>query len=435
MRVRCNIHGCQETLVCSNVPWYNKMWSVANVSFNDCSIVDMEDLKKKRKTRTQVLPFIVELNVFMNDQFLKTEDIDAQLKHIRLTYPKNIDYIIKISGKLVNDMEVMSQIVLDVHAKTNARILVQVSVERLIILSKLPNSCFYKSRIYPSIKYFLVKGEEKLCLDDIIQVIGALKAFDGIKLAVSVSVEKPMADLSSLLAFLRVQYKTVKFIEIVIERSPKNILKAMNTIPSTQNIPKQMMATNMERKNIYTDIVDPYDVLQTIQEVTDGTISINDFYPVSMAQIFEPFLPNLNIERYQFRPSPFCGYGTVLVNNDEYFSVPFTRLINFEKLYKELTPILPKIVNSDIGLSTISKLKTIIDNCAMPGVKLPNIISYLIDSSKLKQVLELIDSMQFFILHNHMDVTNLDMARRCNCAVLGKNVKGPGFVATCSNCI
>lgn len=153
-----------------------------------------------------------------------------------------------------------------------------------------------------------------------------------------------------------------------------------------------------------------------------------------MAQIFEPFLPTLNIERYQFRASPFCGYGTVLVNTENNFSVPFTRLINFERLYKDIVPLLPKLIKSDLGLGTITKLKSILDNSAMPGVTLPNLLSYIIDSSKLNQALEFIDSIQFFILHNHMDVSNLDMARRCTCSVLSKN-NGPGYIASCSNCI
>jgi len=153
-----------------------------------------------------------------------------------------------------------------------------------------------------------------------------------------------------------------------------------------------------------------------------------------MAQIFEPFLPTLNFERYQFRASPYCGYGTVLVNTENYCSVPFTRLINFERLYRDITPLLPKLLKSDLGLTTLSKLKSILDQCALPGVTLPNMLSYILDSSKLTQALEFIDSMQFFILHNHMDVTNLDMARRCNCSVLSKN-NGPGYIASCSNCI
>jgi len=154
---------------------------------------------------------------------------------------------------------------------------------------------------------------------------------------------------------------------------------------------------------------------------------------MSMGQIFEPFLPLLGLGKYQVRPSPFCGYGTLLVNNNEHFSVPFTRLINFEKLYKDIVPLLPKLMEPDVGLITMAKFKSVLDGCTLRGVKLPNLLSYIMDKSKLDQALELVDNMQLIIVHNHMDVTNLDMVRRCNCAALVKNNEGPGFVACCNN--
>jgi len=132
--------------------------------------------------------------------------------------------------------------------------------------------------------------------------------------------------------------------------------------------------------------------------------------------------------------SPFCGLGTLLVNNSEYFSVPFTRLVNFEKLYQDILPLVPKLTEPDVGIRMMAKLKSILDNSTAPGVKLPNILSFLTDQSKLTQALEFIDNTQLIVVHNHMDVSNIDMVRRCSCAVLSKN-QGPGFVACCNNCL
>ena len=88
-------------------------------------------------------------------------------------------------------MDVLNGIILHVQSKTPSRVIVQVSFERLMILSRLENSCFLKPRIYPSVKYvsffpnfhlfikfyryFMKKGAEKVALDELMQVFAALK--------------------------------------------------------------------------------------------------------------------------------------------------------------------------------------------------------------------------------------------------------------------
>eukprot|EP01125_Pyxidicula_operculata_P017481 TRINITY_DN6121_c0_g1_i1.p1 TRINITY_DN6121_c0_g1~~TRINITY_DN6121_c0_g1_i1.p1 ORF type:complete len:356 (+),score=52.42 TRINITY_DN6121_c0_g1_i1:75-1142(+) len=309
MQVRCNIHGNQVTLLSSNVDWFERMWKFQSTDLKDVSIPDMEDLKQKRKMKTANLPLVVELNVFVKDQFLKEEEIESQLRKIQLTFPKDIEYMIKVSAKRSDDMDILNKLVLFIHTKTNMRVLVQVSFERLVILSKLEDSCFLKPRIYPAIKYFVNKGEEKHSMDEVGQAIAALKAFQNMKLVVSLTIENPLPDLSSLLAYLRMQRGLVKVIEIILERSPKTITNGVKT-PSMKEVPPEMAKfAKVENKKIYTDSnPDPYEVMKMIQEATNKTISIDDFFPMSMAQIFEPVLPILGIGKYLIRPSPYCGY-------------------------------------------------------------------------------------------------------------------------------
>ena len=65
--------------------------SECDLLFLDRSIVDMEDLKKKRRLRPSSLPLVVELNVFNNEQFASLEEIDTQLQKIKLSFPKGIE--------------------------------------------------------------------------------------------------------------------------------------------------------------------------------------------------------------------------------------------------------------------------------------------------------------------------------------------------------
>lgn len=432
--VNCNLHGDQETLLCGNAPWFEKMWQLSGVEMNEASITDIEDLKKKKRVRPASVPLIVELSVFNNDEFVTTEDIDNQLQKIKLSYPKGCEYIIKISGKLSNDMDILNNLIQYVQSKTTSRIIVSVSFERLVILSKLEDTCFLKPRIYPSVKYFMRKGEEKIALDELMQAFAPMKEFTDMKMLVSIYLEKPLPDLSSLIAFLRLQKRFIKVVELVIERSPKNIFSGLTSLNLQEIPPEILYQIKTEGKNVYTESVDPYLVLKHIEEATNKTISVEDFFPMSMASAVEPFLPMLGIGSYVIRPSPMCGFVCCLVNTKNYFSFPGNKIVNFPKLFKGLTPLLPKL-EDEIGLFTMAQLKSVIDESAQPGVKLPSLLPFLTSSEGIEKAHKFIDNLQLIVVHNHMDVSTIDMVRRCQCTVLSKNSDSSGYVASCAGCL
>ncbi len=75
-----------------------------------------------------------------------------------------------------------------------------------------------------------------------------------------------------------------------------------------------------------------------------------DFLPLSIAPAFEPFLNLMGYGWFYIRPSPFCGFITCLVNTERSFiSYPVTRLFDFEKLFNELKPIVPRLQDGKIG--------------------------------------------------------------------------------------
>lgn len=85
-----------------------------------------------------------------------------------------------------------------------------------------------------------MKGEEKKCIDEFAQTFVTLKvfffsapnltsqSFNGLRFVVSVSISNPIPDLSSILAFLRVQRGFIRFVELSLERSPREILDSVN---------------------------------------------------------------------------------------------------------------------------------------------------------------------------------------------------------------
>ena len=50
-------------------------------------------------------------------------------------------------------MAALNERVLYLASQTRARVLLQLSFERLSIIAHLDNSCFLKDRIYPSVEY------------------------------------------------------------------------------------------------------------------------------------------------------------------------------------------------------------------------------------------------------------------------------------------
>eukprot|EP01127_Copromyxa_protea_P018534 TRINITY_DN5859_c0_g1_i1.p1 TRINITY_DN5859_c0_g1~~TRINITY_DN5859_c0_g1_i1.p1 ORF type:complete len:487 (-),score=64.89 TRINITY_DN5859_c0_g1_i1:83-1336(-) len=417
------------------------MWDVSGKNIKESSITDIEDLKTKRKTTTKSRPFVVELSTFNNGAFLTNSEIDSQLRQISLKFPKDSSYILKVTGHLADDIKMFNQQVLYIHSKTPAHliIMVQVSFERLMTLADLEESCFTKSRIYPNVKYYLVKGEEKRCIDEFSQTFVALKSFDGLRFVVSVSVSSPLPDMSSILAFLRVQRGFIRFVEISVERSPTEILDSINRTQHP-SIPSEMLKKQkVTHGNTYAPDMEVYEVLENIQSFSAGTISVEDFFPISMGSVLEPFLPMFGYGKYQIRPSPHCGYACCLVNSEKFFSTSLNRIIDFEQFYNNIQPLLPALLKGDIGFMTMAKVGSVFKDSIRPGVKLPfNLITYLTDKDKARDLQEFIENLQFIVVHNHLDLVTIDMVKRCDCAALKKGSVAEGgnvLFATCTGCI
>jgi hypothetical protein len=432
LSVKCNIHGIQDTLLTKNVEWYHRMWKLAG-KIEEASITDIEDLKKKKRLGSNNIPIINEISIYENDAYLSESEIDNQLRKIQSRYNNDDSFILKITGRNseINNIQKLNEMILYIFQKTPTSVLltVQVTVERLIALTELPNSCFSKGRIYPNVKYYLTRGQEKECMDEFMQTTIALKSFAGCQLIVSISMESPIPDLSSILAYLRVQRGFIRFIEIIIERSTKHIMESISNVKSTKRGYSGMQG------NAYIDSLDPYEVLRQIEDLSEKTLLVNDFFPLRMGSVLEPFLPILGYAKYKIRPSPHCGYGACLINSEKYFSTPITRLLNFEKFFQEIQPLIPDLLSKDIGFFTYAKLGIVVNNCLLPGVEMPNLISFITDKSKIAETLEFVKDMQFIIIHNHMDITMIDMVKRCNCASLVKKNEGLDFYSGCTGCI
>lgn len=125
-----------------------------------------------------------------------------------------------------------------------------------------------------------------LPLEVLIRLI-TFQSFNGLRLVVSVSISAPVPDLSSILAFLRVHRGFIRFVELSLERAPKEILECVNqtqyasnnrqklTLARHPSIPVEMLKrAKITHGNVYAPELDVHDLLESIQSFSAGTISI-----------------------------------------------------------------------------------------------------------------------------------------------------------------
>eukprot|EP00003_Mantamonas_plastica_P022352 TRINITY_DN3779_c0_g1_i1.p1 TRINITY_DN3779_c0_g1~~TRINITY_DN3779_c0_g1_i1.p1 ORF type:complete len:147 (-),score=31.05 TRINITY_DN3779_c0_g1_i1:30-470(-) len=145
----------------------------------------------------------------------------------------------------------------------------------------------------------------------------------------------------------------------------------------------------------------------------------------------------LGYGQVHIRPSAFCGFMTCLVNTEKYTSMPVTRFLNLKKFYSDIQPHLDGLINSSsVGFFQAMQIRKIFKNCAWEGVQLPDLLGYLTEKSKAEVTRRTIRNAQFLVVHNNMDISTIDLRRRCNCMSVSKSsMTKNGFSAACTGCI
>ena len=119
-----------------------------------------------------------------------------------------------------------------------------------------------------------------------------------------------------------------------------------------------------------------------------------------------------------------AGAVTVLLNSHDLASVPASRLVDMEKLFDGLVPVLNKGGSSGRGggggkskggwpslVSLVSTAKRALKNAvvATEGVKLPSMISLLLSSSFSVDSIALAAKTQVLLVHSECDIASLDV--------------------------
>jgi hypothetical protein len=73
-------------------------------------------------------------------------------------------------------------------------------------------------------RYYLRRGDESQCEEELQRVIRSVEEFVNIQLVVTLVVSRPFPRLNELLALLRAEYKLVRLVVVSLERPPKQIV-------------------------------------------------------------------------------------------------------------------------------------------------------------------------------------------------------------------
>jgi uncharacterized radical SAM superfamily Fe-S cluster-containing enzyme len=149
---------------------------------------------------------------------------------------------------------------------------------------------------------------------------------------------------------------------------------------------------------------------------------VDDFFPASVGSMMEPFIKLMGMGNFNIRPSPYCGFSTILCNTEAYLSLPITRLINIPLLYQEMIPIVKSLQNStSVGWYSTWCMKSAVTKCILHKSLVGDLWSYIVSPQKQETTKETLKNLQFLIVHNNMDVSSVDATRRTRCAVCKSN--------------
>ena len=191
--------------------------------------------------------------------------------------------------------------------------------------------------------------------------------------------------------------------------------------------------------------IDFYPLVEAIFDATKQTaypIRPDDFHPIRLAMILEPFLKLIGYGSYNVRPSALCGFVACLVNSESVESIPVDNFFDVARFHRNMMPLLPKLTaeRSNVSWILAQRLKWIFSKCrASPKkspVPVPDLFEYLTDPSKLLLTRNFVDHLQFIVIHNNMDSAVTDILRRCQCSSMSPSPQDPSsLVASCTGCI
>lgn len=386
------------------------------------------------------MPFSVELSVWDDEAkaLIPEATLCEQLQEISQRFEKEQKrFVLNVSARITTDIAGINQRVEALLRVSDPllRITLEATYERLILLSALDNSVLLNPRVFPSIGYTLVPGQEATCLAELGRAVQSLSQIDGIQLVLTLNVPSasPYPNLEGILNFVRSNPSTIRFCVFSLFRSSSALYQQLREIHAPH-----AGATPTELRSI-----DCFGIVRAIEEASRRVtgeahvpIIADDFVPARVGMVLEPFLQQLGYGSFHIRPSPLCAFAVCLVNSRKLHSVPFSRMFDIARFFRNLVPLLPKLCEEQITWLLAQRLRWIIKKCVLSNPYLssfPDVLAHLMEPGKVEAGRKVIDCLQFIVVHNNMDFACTDILRRAQCSMMTPlSAKNPKFVSKCS---
>eukprot|EP00299_Pterocystis_sp_00344_P009477 c4003_g1_i1.p1 GENE.c4003_g1_i1~~c4003_g1_i1.p1 ORF type:complete len:489 (+),score=109.96 c4003_g1_i1:48-1469(+) len=430
--VMCAKHAQSQVLLCSDVSFFRRSLRFRFDMFGDVTaqqqkdlsngwepdITDIEEIVGRLNYRSPYKhrPFLASIDLFVDGHYVSREDLDSAIEDFRELYGQGKKFVLKLNARLAMKLSILNDLVLfAARQMPGSLVLLECSFERLQLISRREDTALARSNVFPLLKIYVRSGEEQICRDQLLQTIAAMKSFKHMEMAVSINIDKPYPNMSEVFSILRAHPSLIRVVILENERS------------SSEMAPPPVPLSNEQ-----IDVVGNADCMKVLNVILrdNPDLVADDFFPMSVCQLLEPFLQLLGFGNVTIRPSPFCGFVSCLLSVDG-ASVPVSRYVDVDSLYQKM------LTQLDAGQGWLQSLNLarILRSCLKPGVTPPEFLSLLNREGQMK-LREKSDHVQFLVFHNLMDIAAFDMSRRCNCGIVVKsNMTQSGFSAQCTNCM
>jgi hypothetical protein len=362
-----------------------------------------------------------------------------------------LQYVLKIETKLPMDMKVLNEKLCFVEEKWKGGrvMLIESNWERLVLLARQPNSVFGRGRAYPLIKYYLAVGMEEQTLREMQTILRNLQVeFEGLRLCLGFEISRPYPVLGPLLQWIISQGgESLPFVIFSTERPFRVLHSQISRIQASRpatptpfdSLEAEMRALSLQGGTGEDELsIDPMGLLRELEIQSGGHIKVDDFLPISVVRSLELVMRLLGYGHLLLRPSPYCGFVVALVQIKSHATpIAINRIFDVKQFHRRMLELAPTLEGAGgIGLSTLRDIKNLFSSCQLPSFALPDITSYLTSRSKLPEAYSFIRKMQFFVVHNNMDLAASDLLRRCDCVSMSRSTSGPTpFAPNCTGCL
>lgn len=353
----------------------------------------------------------------------------------------------------------------------NCEFLIDLTSERMIDLSALPNTVLLRMRVFPVTKFYLEAGQYENFSTELSSLCDHLSSIRGLQLILNLAFLDPlpsMEEMRSLYSLLTVKYRHfIKFIQMDRERSPKEIFAEL-TRSMQRGEREEERESEKERekqresgkeREAHSD-TDSYALLSLLAKASSNALTPFDFLPISCCSLLNEFVSELkylglnvgSFPLFSLAANPNCASAALLLSTASVSSVPLSRVFNVQSLYFELRTIVDSFLSGNTSKWGLLKVKSSVQralfSALLPSAPIavsPDILSYLHTSqpSALQEMQQFFNGLQLIVYHNRMDFASVDMVRREQCgllcphpnAALQTNTAAAPYVAACTGCI